>query len=94
MILILPLPHSLTPSLSVCLFLFASVCVCLSLSLTLSLSRSLSLPPPSLAFSIQSDVTDADFWSTPLLLGPEGVAKNLGEQKSIVTFVRGMIFGQ
>merc|ERR1712234_28334 len=27
---------------------------------------------------VKSDVTDADFWSTPLLLGPEGVAKNLG----------------
>merc|ERR1719282_1572444 len=27
---------------------------------------------------VKSDVTDADFWSTPLLLGPEGVVKNLG----------------
>jgi len=27
---------------------------------------------------VKSDVTDADFWSTPLLLGPDGVVKNLG----------------
>lgn len=27
---------------------------------------------------VKSNITDADFWSTPLLLGPEGVVKNLG----------------